>query len=343
LCLARGELQRSADAAAIAAAWELVDEDSLSGNADEALLAIKARDTATQFAGLNPVLRGNPSLGTDDVVVGHLTDPTNPSGSLDSSGLLLPNAVQVRVRRTSSQNGEVPFFLAKILGVDSMATQAQATAMLITSFRGFQAPSDGSNLEIMPFALDQQTWNAMLMEGVGQDRFTWDPEEKEVFAGPDGILEINLYPHGTGPPGNRGTVDIGGNSNSTDDIARQIIHGISQQDMEYHGGKLELDSNGEMELNGDTGISAGIKDELTTIIGKKRIVPVFKQVAGPGNNAQYTIVQFAGVRIMEVRLTGADSRKRVMIQPANVVAKGGIPSDQASTCHFVYSPVWLVR
>jgi hypothetical protein len=57
----------------------------------------------------------------------------------------------------------------------------------------------------------------------------------------------------------------------------------------------------------------------------------------------YTIVQFAGIRIMNVKLTGSQSGKRVIVQPANIVARGGIPSATSGTTPFVYSPVWLVR
>ena len=140
-----------------------------------------------------------------------------------------------------------------------------------------------------------------------------------------------------------GTVDIGAPNNSTSDLARQILYGITPEDLEYVGGSLELDENGELELNGDTGISAGMKDELEAIKGQPRIIPIFTQVVGNGNNAQYTIVNFVGVRILEVKLTGKMSSKRVIIQPANIIARGGIPSSGPKISWFIYSPVWLVR
>ena len=99
-----------------------------------------------------------------------------------------------------------------------------------------------------------------------------------------------------------------------------------------------------MALNGDPGISAGVKDELASIKGKPRIIPVFESVSGPGNNATYVIVKFAGVRIMDVKLTGSMSSKRVIIQPASVKARGAIPAtDGTPRSDFIYSPVWLVR
>ncbi len=191
--------------------------------------------------------------------------------------------------------------------------------------------------------MDKQTWDGLLA-GVGTDNYRWDPDAKCVRNGIDGVLEVNLYPQGTGAPGNRGTVDIGPSNNSTADISRQIRSGISESDLAALGGKLEFDQTGKLYLNGDTGISAGVKDDLASIIGQTRIIPVFSGVIGPGNNAQYTIVQFVGVRIVYVKLTGSPSGKKVLIQPANVLSRGAIPATGTSLAsQFIYSPVWLVH
>ena len=63
---------------------------------------------------------------------------------------------------------------------------------------------------------------------------------------------------------------------------------------------LQFDANGELQLNGDTGISAGVKDELASIIGKPRSSRSFFQGSRPGNNAHYTIVKWFGIRILDV-------------------------------------------
>ena len=342
LMVARGKLQRSADAAAIAACWELLDEEAISGGAGNSVLETNARATALQYAALNQVLQQSPDLAQEDISLGFLSDPTDPTATLDTTGTNTHNAVWVRVRRTAVQNGSVQFFFARILGFDEGATEAEAMAAITSSFNGFQIPGDGGNLGILPFALDIDTWNDR-QAGIGTDDWTWDEELGAVQSGFDGILEVNLYPQGTGSPGNRGTVDIGSNNNSTNDIARQITDGISPSDMEHHNGSLEFDENGEFSLNGDTGISAGVKDELQSIIGEPRIVPLFTEVNGPGNNAQYTIVAFVGIRILEVKLTGSQSSKRVIIQPATMTARGGIPTTITGRTENIYSPVWLIR
>jgi hypothetical protein len=239
-----------------------------------------------------------------------------------------------------------------VLGRDSISVEAIATAAILKNIKGFQTPSNGDNLGILPFALDEPTWEEIEKGQNGDpsivhDEWTreWDASTQDwtVSPGGDGVPEVNLYPKGNGSSGNRGTVDIGSSSNSTADISRQIIDGVNASDMSYHGGKLEFNSSGELYLNGDTGISAGIKADLAAIAGQARVIPIFRAVQGPGNNATYTIVKWVGVTITDVKLTGSESSKYVIIQPANVVMRGAIPGDSSGSSAFVYSPGYLIR
>lgn len=345
---ARAELQKSADAAALAGCWELISPDAPTGDSGVVSAAISSsRTTAVQFAALNSVCTTGPSVDANvanvssgDIVVGYLsdfTDKTSPLSLLDPDSF---NAVQVRVRKSTAQNGQVPNFFGRVFGLNGTNLEATATAAFINDVKGFRTPSDGGNLGILPYALDAGTWNSRNTDGT--DDWSYDPETGEVTAGADGVKEVNLFPQGTGSPGNRGTIDIGSSNNSTADIARQIVDGVSPSDLDYHGGELKLNSSGQLALNGDTGISAGVKNELASIIGQPRVMPIFSSVTGPGNNANYTITEFAGVRIMEVKLTGNMSSKRVMIQPANLVMRGAIAGD-SGTSAYIYAPVHVVR
>ncbi len=346
---ARTELQRSADSAALAAAWDLIDEGAFDGDANLTAAISSARATAADYASYNAVRSDAPAvdqnlnnLADGDVVVGYLADPSSAGSALDLTDPSVFNAVKVRVQRTNQQNGEIGLFFARIFGITQASLEADATAVVSSQISGFQIPYDGSNVGILPFALDEDTWND-LVAGNTDDDWSWDEATQTITSGGDGILEANLYPQGTGSPGNRGTVDIGSSNNSTNDIARQIVHGASKSDLAYHGGSVELDSNGELFLNGDTGISAGVKDELASIKGEPRVIPIFRTVTGPGNNAVYKIVKFVGIRIMDVKLTGPASKKYVMIQPAVMATKGAIPTTEVNTSDLVFTPAYLVR
>lgn len=335
------DLQKAADAAALAAAAELVDDEALGGTPDLTDEVASARGYAATYAAYNPVCQTSPTVDSvGDVVVGNLTDFSDRNAPLTFTDPLSYNAVQVTVRRNSVRNGNAPLFFGRIFGATGAGLESTAVAALMNSFLGFQAPSDGGNLDILPFALDKDTWDDLLAGG-GNDDFRY--VSGAVSAGTDGVREVNLYPQSTGSPGNRGTVDIGGSNNSTCDIARQILDGISPQDLVDLGKPLALDDAGHLALNGDTGISAGVKDELAAIKGQPRIIPIFDTVTSPGNNAQYRIVQFAGIRIMDVRLTGSHCSKRVIIQPAEVTVRGGIPNSGGQTSYYMHSGVWLVR
>jgi hypothetical protein len=349
IMLVDAELQRTADSAAMAGCWELIDDEMASSGIDLSDEIVLARTQAVGFAALNkvtalaPVVDRNDANGAEgDVLLGYLSDPSDPNCEMAFGDSDRFNAVRVRVHKSTTQNGEVPYFFARVLGLQSEALQAEATAVLLNNVGAFTAPPEGKRLDILPFALDEDTWNGLLAGG-GSDTWRWNSATGTVVSGSDGIREVNLFPQGTGSPGNRGTVDIGGCNNSTADIARQIVDGISADDLDHHGGSLEFNDDGELFLNGDTGISAGVKDELASIKGEPRIIPIFSAVMGPGNNAEYTIVKFVGVRIMEVKLTGSMSSKRVIIQPANVMIWGGKATGATTTTEYVYSPVWLLH
>ncbi len=340
------ELQRTADATALAACWDYAKSLSTGASAGDAMSA--GRATAVTYAHNNVVANVQPTIdqntsnsSTGDLVFGQVPDIYASNPSLNTTNPTVFNAVRVKIRRDSTLNGKTPYFFAKVFGLSGQDLDAEATAAFVRNISGFKAPSNGTNLDVLPYALDLDTWNALLA-GNASDQWRWNAATKTITSGSDGILEANLFPQGTGSPGNRGTVDIGGSNNSTADIARQIVSGISASDLATYGGKLEFDSHGELPLNGDTGISAGVKDELASIMGKPRLIPIFSKVVGPGNNATYTIVHWAGIRIMEVKLTGAMSQKRVIVQPAPMVIPGAIAST-TTTSSYAYTPVVLVK
>jgi len=176
-----------------------------------------ARAAAQQFATSNqignrgPLLDINASnLASGDVVLGYVNDLYNPAATFDTTSTSLLNTVTVRVRRRDAQlNGEAPSFFARIFGHNGQPLYADATAAMVRHVRDFQTPHGGVCVDLLPFALDLQTWNDwMAGPGVGAtEDWTWDSATREVRPGEDGWLDVNLYPQETGSPGNRGTVD----------------------------------------------------------------------------------------------------------------------------------------
>jgi Flp pilus assembly protein TadG len=341
-----GQLQTCADSGALAGAQVLMNDGRVKSTPEYSTGQSNARSNSVQFAGYNrvgvdfPVVDPNSSNGSNgDVVIGYLADPADPDCQLDTSDQSKFNAVQVRVRKNSSLNGKVPAFFSRLWGNTGVDVVGKATAVMPASIVGFQVTSETENAGVLPFAIKKTSWDALLA-GTGSDDWRYDAAGN-VVSGSDGILEMSMFPIDNGASGNSGTVDIGNSNNSTADLSRQIRYGISASDLAYIGGALQLGSDGTLILNGDTGISAAIKDDLESIKGKPRSICIYSTVSGPGNNAMYTIVGFVGIRIMKVKLTG--SPKYVTIQPAVCVDASAIIGDAPNSSKYLYSNVRLVR
>ena len=350
---ARAEMQAAADAAALAGTGTLLTDERLKGTYELETVFNSARGAAENYTAANHVL--GQSLAIDwnsnnapdgGIVVGYLADPTDRTSPLNFTNPFQFNTVQIRLRCDDTENNPITLGFANIFGISSADLFATATATAEDGIVGFEIPPSGNNPQVLPFALHETAWANLLSQGVAEDNdnYAYDSDTGTVSEGSDWLPELNLYPGaGTGqlPPGNFGTVDIGSNNNSTADISRQILYGISAEDLAYFGGELRLGPDGTLSLNGDTGLSAAVKDELEAIKGEPRAIPIFSQVTGPGNNSQYTITGFVGIRIVYVKLTGAMKKKCVVIQPAVLVDEGAIADSGNS--YFVYRPITLCR
>lgn len=345
----RNELQRTADAAAMAGAAKLLDNGRFKEYANPATTMTQAAQEAASYITSNKIQNQTIQAYSGDVTAGYLNNPDDLNEALDTSTPVNFNSVRVFVARNAQKNGSVGLWFGRIFGLTSANLSASATATFKDGVVGYKVTDKTGNAGILPLALHVNSWNQLvtaMKQSGGTDNYTYHADTKTITAGGDGIPELNLYPgSGVGqlPPGNFGTVDIGSPNNSTADLARQIRYGVSESDLAWFGGELKLGADGTLLLNGDTGLSAGIKDDLESIKGQPRTIPLFNKVTGPGNNAMFTVVGFAGIRIMNVKLTGSMNSKNVIIQPAFVVENAAITQAGSGNSYFVYQPVRLTR
>jgi Flp pilus assembly protein TadG len=349
ISLTRTELQNASDAAALAGALELGEQTSASEVADAAARA-NALQAAVSVASEN---HGGDRESvyvdaTRDVRCGRYRyDPD--TGKFVTEWNLAPyNIVEVTARRdqqgSSVGDGPLDLFFAPLLGRKTTTTVVTSRAALAPGVGFALEASSSDTIGVLPIALDDPTWNALLA-GSGPDNYTINADET-VTNTPDGVREVNIYPNGTAslPPGNRGTVDIGSPNNSTADLVRQIRHGLNAFDMSFFPNNEIRFDDGPIRLNGDTGISAGIKDDLESIKGQSRAIPIFTAVSGPGNNATYTVSKFVGVRIVYVNLTGKPTSKAVIVQPSPYSGSRVVTAPTRSvTTDTIWGPPGLVH
>lgn len=342
ITLTRAELGTVADAAALAATIELPDGftgTSWNTVTTNAKTAAQATAAANVGGGLNSVY-----LDTNrDIRFGNHSYDAATGQWVTTWGTAPYNIAEATLHRdqAGSVAGDQPLdlFFAPIIGHNRASVSMTARAALLPAVGIKKIP--GKNLGVLPITLDLPSWNALIAGG-GSDLYSYNSATGAIAEGSDGVNEVDLYPlsNTTTTAGNRGTVDFGSADNSTADISRQILYGLNDSDLAALGGEINW-SKGSFVLNGDTGLSAGIKDELVTIKGQPRMIPLFTSVSGPGNNAMYTITKIVGIRILHVQLTGKS--KKVLVQPASIVEPGAVYGPTTVTSGTVFTPGVIVN
>lgn len=322
IVLVKQQLQTASDAAALAAAQELIPPLQLgvaTGSPAETTAIATARTAAVDVAAENPngYSATTALYPNSDIQFGNRTWDFGTNSWVTTWNVGPYNTVRAKARRVSSNGDSLTLLFAPVIGHQSANVSEESVASLIPGV-GFTS-GGGGHSPILPFAVDIDSW--MALQGASTpDNWTWDESTGQASPGPDGVPELKIFPSlpdETLPSGNRGTINIGNPNNSTADISRQISDGVNSGDLAYHGGSIDF-SSGPIVFSGDPGLSAAIKDELESIIGEPRALVLFTEVSGNGANAAYTCVRFAGVRVMHVKLTGPMSLKRVIIQPAAI-------------------------
>jgi hypothetical protein len=338
----RSQLHAGADAAALAAAQELAEGYGPFASQTTQETEALAQEAAREIASLHPSgdLDSITILPERDVRLGH-REWNQATGGWSYHWEKPYNLVAVTTRRIDSDSQEdraLPLFFAPLIGHKHAEVTVTAIAGLRPSV-GFRQIPQGSNPPVLPITYDLPSWETLKSGHEGpnfynldgeqmvvtfEDNYSVDPKTKTVTKGADGILEFNLYPsdHKEMPSGNRGTVKIGVTNNGTPTLSRQIRTGLNEQDLRPYGGELSFE-NGPIHFDGNPGLSAAIKDDLASIIGEVRAIPIFTTFEGNGSKATFTIVKFVGVRILAVQLTGHS--KHVIVQPATLTHPTLIP------------------
>jgi Flp pilus assembly protein TadG len=352
IATAQGQINTAADAAAQAGARQLFTDNHLTYNPSLTSEISAATSNAASIATSNKILGTAPVVyqaesgsNAADITVGYLDMSSTTSSIAAPTSTSLYNAVQVKVARDANHGGPVPALFARLLGSTGTSVSSTSVAVAQNYSVGSFSSSSGLNANILPIALDLTTYNAMIAgnpsklttTGLPIDQYAYNPSTGAVTSGSDGIYESCLYPVSNGSPGNWGTVKIGVSNNSTSTLSAQIRYGITPAQMQawaatFPNGQIAFSSATSppsMTLRANPGISAGLKSSIDAIIGQTRLIPIYSAVSGNGNNTTYTIVKFAGVRVMADNFQG--NPKYVIVQPALVSDPTATPSTVESS------------
>ena len=343
LYVAQTELQRAADAAAMAGVHGLrrTGATATSGYIDPH----QVYALATEYAGKNIAAGKSVVLEpATDINIRYLANIHDLQAPLQTISLDNCNAVQVIARRSESNAaGRIPLFFAAAIGIKSSEVSASATAVLNDNFDTYKALyPDPNTLPALPFSVDEQIWKDAIEAGNGSDERGYDELSGSVYNGMDGVLEVKLFPNNSKAPGNFGILNIGRGSLGTSELRDQIVTGINEQDLVSLTGEpmidfynSDTDQNVSYQVAGAPGISAGMADAL--VVGREIGFFLHRTVVESGSNAVYTVVSMRFGRIMKVDISNGPEAA-LLIQPiphygVDVTVSGGAPSTQGLIGH----------
>jgi Flp pilus assembly protein TadG len=277
----KSDLQRCADAAALACVQDLVPADD--GTQDLAAVRARLRDYVTKNSDQSfTVLDADIAIGRYDPTTIYSNVTLLNSGTAD--------AVRVTLRRDASANSPVSLFIAPVLGIPSAPVTATATAVLQKPM--YLPPG----ADVLPFSVPQNVWDS---RPIG--------DQWSIYG--DGKIKNN---YGDDLPGNWGSLDIGATSNSTSDLSVQILDGLRQSDIDalYADGRIlndtYIDGSYATFLQADTGLSSGLKSAVQAIQGQTRLVPIYDSNSGAsGNNLEFHVVKWGVVKVIGSTWSGA--------------------------------------
>lgn len=279
----RTELQRAADAAALAAVRDLLPDDD--GWQDLALVRATVREYAVANIG-DP----NFTVRDSDIEIGRY-DPVTVYSNLTllNSGTL--DSVRVTLRYDNDANSPVALFFARLLGINNSDVTATSTAVLQKA----TLLLPGS--DVLPFAIHEDTWDS---RAAG--------DEWSIYG--DGRIEDE---YGVTVAGNWGTVDIGNSNNSTADLSDQILVGLRQDDLDalYDDWRIPnneyIDSTNPWLSQADTGLSTGLKHAIRQVHGHVKLVPIYDYVSGTGNETDFRVVRWGVVKVVGSNWQGTNN------------------------------------
>jgi hypothetical protein len=337
----RTQLQAGTNAAALAGAMELIDEDVLypgrlaalgsQAAADDVAAASQAALAYGQanIAGGMRMFSAGAAQQPPPVTAGWLAEP------LDLSSPLVPwpqagaaNALVVHAERSDRWGNALPLWIGPLLAVAEGEVEATATACVDQRVHGFR-PVQGSVIPVVPVAAlgwgGEDAWTvqaaAAAQAGVN-DRFAVNYANGAVSAGADGIPEILLCtPKVSGGqellPGNLGCLRLHASTNAQD-FSRQFLDGPVAADLAALGGELAVPPGGALVVGGASEFEALLVGLAGQVLGVRRAWPLYRSRQTAGGEA-FELAGFAAGCIVDVYVE--DGRTCLVVQPAVLVSR----------------------
>ncbi len=340
---ARVELVTATEAAALAAANQIADDELLRLEPDMSTLLDNARTKAAEVAASNMVAGSPLELDTSeegDVRFGRIvTDSETGLGKFLEIDYR-PTSVVVFGGRTRQFGNPVALFFQQLTGRTSGDLLATAEASIDNRITGVR-PYAGANTPAIPLAiLDKHldpkrvdTWTHQIDGRLGADEYGYDAATGEVTNTPDGIPEFLVYgakqdaKEEDVEKANCHVVDVGTGLNPAE-LSRQFASGWTAADLTDFDGELRVDSGPET-LDSNAILGSDELSDLEALIGRARICILYRNPRSQRGTPGQSMVQatrLVAVRILSVREAAGKSIE-ILVQPAVVTTRTALVSE----------------
>lgn len=338
---ARGELQTAAEAAALAAAGRLADDERINLTAEPQILTSAARELAADVASHNRCA-GRPVLLNAEPG-GHLQFGSyvlNADNGLNEfvETESLPTSVRCRIVQSRELGNPVARLFSGLSGQSGGDAIGMAEASLTNLVVGVR-PFEGGPVPALPLAIWEldptnertDTWVAQIEAGAGGDDWTFNSETKRVEPGSDGLPEMVLAPM---PPGGKSSdanfqiLNVG-NGLDEEQIVLQVQTGWTIGDLADFAGELRFDGN-PPTIECSAQVYDPTLEALLHAIGQKRIVPLYELHQGSGGDiGEVTLSRLVAVRVLAV--DASSGVPQITVQPTVVATRTALLSNETLT------------
>lgn len=367
---AKNELRTSAEAAALAAARELANDDRLRPDFDPATLQMKSRFAAARIAAENFTAGEALTLNTEpngDIRFGRLlVDPeTGETTFVEGEGEEDSTSVVVHARRTSDRDSAVPLPMRTLYAPTDADVAAVAEASINFGVIGLR-PVDELPIPTLPLAIFSQSfeeqdssaekspvargprsktsqsgkpkrpsiasWARDIEQRRGTDHFGYDASTGEVTQASDGIPEITLRTAArtADTKSNAFVLALTGDL-TQDSLRRQICEGWSVDDLQSLGGEL-LFGHGPRTLAGLRGVDCNVLcGALRKVLGQPRAVFLYDREVGD-SRASVASLQISKMVAGRVMSVRelSDCECEIVLQPAVMATRSAVTSSDES-------------
>lgn len=360
---AKSELRIAAEAAALAAARELANDDRLRPDFDPTALQMKSRFAAARIAAQNFVAGEPVTLNTDsesDVRFGHLmNDPATGEPLFVEANDHETTSVAVAARCTEARQSAVPLPFRTFYASTDADVVAVAEASINFQVRGLRSvdrlpiptlplailarpnskpvlshkhstvslkQSDKAGAANAPQQPTAPNWTRDIEQRRGADHFGYDASTGEVTNEADGIPEITLRTAAQSVNSKTNAFVITLTGDLTEEhLRRQITQGWSADDLEPLGGELLFD-HGPLTLAGLRGVDGNVlAQSLRTVLGQSRVVFLYERVEGDSSShvASLLVTKMVAGRVMFVREI-SECECEIVLQPAVLATRSAV-------------------